>query len=267
MTFAIPHKDCSTFLKLCIESIHAHSGQMDYQIIVADDCSEEGEFASARGLVGDKVSLTRFHSPKGHPFALEWLYGRAKSRYVVILDQDAMLLSDKWVDLLEEFRRNNELLAVGLRDKFINRCSPQMLHPAFLLLDKERCDQRLAHPFFFGERPGYSTYQVHVEEPYHALTCKALACCPKSVHYLENHQTKYGFGSVGYCEVVEARIVYHQWYSGRTKTLKENDLIDNIPVGRIRAPVSHFLEDYEKGSVDLSPVDYPSCEAVLEFHP
>lgn len=267
VTFVIPHKDCSTFLRLCIESIHAQARQLDYQILVADDCSDEEEFARAKGLVSDMVSVTRFHSPKGHPFALEWLYGRARSKYVVILDQDAMLLSGKWMDFLEDFRSDSDLLVVGLRDKFINRYSPEMLHPAFLILDKERCDQRLTHPFFFGDRPGYGNYQVHVEEPYHALTCKALACSPKSVRYLESHQTKYGFGSVGYCGVAEARVVYHQWYSGRIKTLKDDDLIDNIPVSRVRAPVSMFLEDYKNGAVDLRPVHYPSCEDVFGPNP
>jgi glycosyltransferase involved in cell wall biosynthesis len=253
-TFLIAHKDCSVFLKLCVDSICRYASNINYEVIIADDFSNEQEFSEATKLVSDRVRLYRHEVRRGHPFMLEWLYNRANSKYVVILDQDAILLSVGWQELFEEFSKNEHLLLIGARDQCLIRNSPQMVHPSFILLNKERCAKGLKPPYFFGRLRSYGKFEIGQPEQHHVLTCKVLLNNAKSVEYLENYQTKYGFGTVSYFGSKEKAIVYHQWYSGRIYKYNNDEMIDGFPVAKIRDSVNNFLRDFENNKLDLREI-------------
>jgi len=252
-SFLVAHKDCIGFLEVCIQGIVRHAGSIDYEILVVDDASETVDLAGL-GRLSDRLSVYQFRECGGHPCALQWLYYRARAPHVVILDQDAVLLSNHWHRFLAEFQRRPELLMIGVRDQCRLRRSPQMLHPSFILLNKDRCEARLRPPFFFGPKPGAEKYQFGPEEPYYALFCKALLLNAGSLHYLEQYQTRYGFGTVAYLDQPDQPVIYHQWYSGRVHTLQDDQTIDGFPVRTLREATQRFPQDQKAGAIDLSPV-------------
>jgi len=253
-TILIAHKNASEFVRACLHSLETHGGQVPYEVIVADDCSDAAEFSRLLTIRHPYLRLYRFRTPHGHSFVLEWLYQRARSQYVLILDQDTLLLSNRWEGLLDEIARDQRLILIGMRDLHSNRASPRMVHPSFLLIDKTRCNGRLQRPLFFGERPGYENYQIGQEEPYHALSCKALRWNPHSIGYLDTHPTRYGLGCVGYYQEIGHPVVYHQWYSGRLHKLSDDDRIDGSPARTFREGINRFWQDYRKGELDMRQV-------------
>lgn len=253
-TFLIPHKDCAKFLKLCVNSIQQNAKSISYEIIIADDASSEQEFLQVLELLQPGITIYRFANKHGHPFVLEWLYSRARSQYVVILDQDAMLVSRYWENLFHEFDVSAQLLLIGVRDQYVIRWSPQMVHPSFLLINKKRISTALKGPFFFGDKPFYEKYQIGYPESYHALSCKALAFHSDSIRYLESYKTKYGFGSVAYHQSIENLIIYHQWYSGRINSLEDSQVIDGFSVRTLRDGLNNFFDDHSSGKLNFEPV-------------
>jgi hypothetical protein len=169
------------------------------------------------------------------------------------MDQDALLLGDHWARFLTEFHNHPELLMIGVRDQCRLRGSPQMLHPSFILLNKQRCEARLRPPLFFGPKPGAEKYQFGPEEPYYALFCKALELNPGTIKYLEQYQTHYGFGTVAYLDGPDDRVIYHQWYSGRVHTLRDEETIDGFPVRDLRSATERFLQHHKENRIDLTP--------------
>lgn len=243
ITFIVPHKDCSTYLKLCVESIRTFAKGLNYKIIVADDCSDRSEYNSIKALVATDLDLYRFNKNRTHPFVLEWLYNQTRSQYVVVIDQDSILLKNYWENFINEFQTHPELLLIGIRDDCLIRHSPQMLHPSFIMLNKKKCNKVLKKPLFFGKKINYENYTIKANEPYHSLTCKALHYNCKSIKYLDTYQTKYGFGTIGYYKQEDNPIVYHQWYSGRIYLLNENEIKDGFKVKDIKYGIMLFLRD------------------------
>lgn len=263
-SFVIPHKDCPTFLEICLNSIHRYANNLNYEIIITDDFSQQEKFEDVKKRVSSKVSLYRFKSHKSHSFALEWLYHRAHSPYVIVLDQDSLLVSPYFQELIEKIQNENQILLFGLRDQCLIRCSPLMVHPAFLLLHKERCNQRLQAPLFFGEKPLYQNYKIGCPEPYHSLSCKALSFDPASIGYLDTHQTKYGFGTIGYFEHVDNPVVYHQWYSSQVYNLFDESAIDSNPMPFLKGAADDFCEDCRNNQLDFKPVHYKDSNDAVD---
>ena len=149
-TFIVAHKNNSEFLALNIKSIHRQSKGLNYNIIIADDCSDLSEFSRIKTNIDSRVTIYRFQKPMGHSFIIEWLFHRTKSPYVVLLDQDALLLSEAWQSLIDRFQYNDNLLVVGMRDKCRIRNNPKMVHTSFIIFQKERCMKAIHRPLFFG---------------------------------------------------------------------------------------------------------------------
>ncbi len=225
---------------------------MEFEIIVVDDGSQPTDLGRI-AKISPRISLFRFAEGGGHPNALQWLYCRARAPLVVIMDQDAVLLDDHWDSFLAEFERRPELLLIGVRDQCRLRNSPQMLHPSFILVHKERYDATLSPPFFFGPKPDEGNYRFVPEEAYYAFFCKALRQNADSIQYLEQYQTHYGFGTVAYLDRPDRRVIYHQWYSGRVHAFKDDDILEGFRVGDLRDATQRFLRDHRNGNVDLSP--------------
>lgn len=254
-TFLIPHRNCSNFIMLSIESIERNCEGIKYKIIVADDASNVDEFykIKIKFKTNKNIEIYRFKKLKSHPFILEWLYHRAKSIYVIILDQDSILISEEWKNLINEFVKKDKLMLIGIRD---NRDSFQMVHPSFILMNKVRINRFIKPPFFYGERPHYERYRIGQSEPQHAISCKALAFSPSSLDYLDTYRTKYALGTVGYYQTRENAIVYHQWYSGRIFSYKDDVLLDGFVVGNIKKGINEFINAYSANSLDLTPENY-----------
>ena len=100
-TFVISHKNCAEFAGLCVESIKRNAAHISYEILIADDNSEDSEFSVIKKVAAPGVCVYRFPQSKGHSYMLEWLYYRAVSKFVVTLAQDTVLLSKIWVRLLD----------------------------------------------------------------------------------------------------------------------------------------------------------------------
>lgn len=255
ITFIIPHFECAEFIIMAISSIESKVS-VPYTILIADDFSDVNEFQKLLTLISRKnISLYRFTKKQEHSSSLEWLYHRAKTEYVVIMDQDAQLLSNSFSIFEQMFRDCPHLLIAGTRDKCMNRNSPLMIHPSFAILNKKRINKRLKTPLFLGGKYVQSKFQIHVAEPYHTLSQKSLHYHKDSIYYLEVHQTKYGFGSVTYFERPYIPIAYHQWYSGRTNLKKDDEIMDGLKISDIKKGICEFKNDYKFGKLDLSRVE------------
>ena len=158
ITFLIPHKNGAEFIKFCIESIQRNLKDKPYQIMVADDSSDPNEFDKLLELTADNVSLYRFAQTQGHGFILEWLFRRIQSTFVVILDQDSILLKSP-ENLLKEFELNHKLLIIGVRDQCVCRNSRDMVHPSFMMIHRERVCQALRGPLFVGYNIPYGSFK------------------------------------------------------------------------------------------------------------
>lgn len=251
-SFLVAHKDCIEFLELCLRGILHHASGLDFEIIVADDDSVGVDLSMIASL-DPRISVYRFRDGRGHPQALQWLWYRARGEYAVVMDQDAILLGSHWKPFEMDFEARPELLLIGVRDQCRLRGSPEMLHPSFIMAHKGRCDVRLGRPLFFGPKPNASKYRFAPQEEYYAFFCKALDQNPRSIRYLDQHQTKYGFGTIAYRDDHAQPVIYHQWYSGRVSRLGEDELIDNLfKVSELRESNRQFLRDHRAGVADLS---------------
>jgi glycosyltransferase involved in cell wall biosynthesis len=250
LTFIIAHYNCADFLEICLDSIRAFTpGSVSYRITVGDNGSNPGQLERVRQLLKPGEDLHQFPKPHCHVTILETLYQLANSRYVVVLDQDCVLLSGEWLKLLDDLQPQSKLLA-GARDLCAIRHSPRMIHVSFVLLDKKRISDCLSGPLFFGEVPGYDSYQIRQAEPYHALTCKALQYHPDAIVYLEPlNSMDYGFGT--FWRRGREPIAYHQWYSGRISDFRTDSIIDGISIQWISGANQNFLNDYRNHRVKI----------------
>jgi glycosyltransferase involved in cell wall biosynthesis len=230
---------------------------LNLEIIVADDGSVGADFSTIASM-DPRISVFRFRDGRGHPQALQWLWYRARGEYVVVMDQDSILVGNPWKPFEMEFEDRPELLLIGVRDQCRLRGSPEMLHPSFIMAHKERCEARLARPLFFGPKPGAAKYRFAPVEEYYAFFCKALDWNPRSIRYLDQHQTKYGFGTIAYRDQPDQPVIYHQWYSGRVHGLGDDALIDNLfKVSVLRESSRQFLREYREGVADLTERELP----------
>jgi glycosyltransferase involved in cell wall biosynthesis len=241
LTFIIAHYNEPDFLELCLESIRQWT-PLPYRILVGDNDSLPEQAAAARRLLSAEDRLLSFPRPFHHHTILQALYEEATTRYIVVLDQDCLLLSEAWFKLFDDLQPPYRLL-VGARDQCTIRSSPRMVHVSFVILDKERIKRRIAGPLFFGELPGYKKYRIGQVEPYHTLSCKALQYHPDAIVYLEPQTVnEYGFGTY-WCRENKV-IAYHQWYSGRVEALGSQDSIDGYSVEALKNAKERFIEDY-----------------------
>jgi len=249
-TFLIPHKNCTQYLNMCIDSIYKKCTNFKYEILICDDFSTYNEFSRIKNIPAD-MKIYRFLTPKGHPFALQWLFYRAHSEYVVILDQDAIIMTKHLEVLFDRFNMNSKLLVLGMLDPRTEKQDKKMLHPSFMLINKKRCDSLLKNPLFFDDK-FKTSYKNVCNEKYYSLTLKALAIDSNSVEYLKTIKTKYGHGVFGYLDNYKEPIVYHQWYSGRIYNMDDNAKIDNeFTVKDIKATSQMFIDDYYNNSIKI----------------
>ena len=263
ISFIIAHRDAVDFLANCIQSIVRHAANIPHEILILDDASHSADFEAIKGL-SPRLTLYRSDQGGGHPEALQWLLYRARGRFVVTLDQDSVLLSAPWTRFAERFDQNPDLMMIGVRDQCFLRQSPAMLHPSFIMLHRARCRSRLGMPLFFGPKPGAEKHRFSPEEDYYSMFCRALQQSSHSLGYLDQHQTRYEFGTVAYDGDPTRPVVYHQWYSGRTSQMKDTELIDGLfRVGELRAYAREFLKDSAADCLDLTsrninPIPAPS---------
>jgi glycosyltransferase involved in cell wall biosynthesis len=253
VTFLIAHYNCPEFIEICLDSIRRFCS-IPYQITVGDNGSKPEYLDKLHRLLQPGDELYEFSKPDWHTDILEKLYRKVTTRYTFILDQDCVLLSPEWVKLLDELKPPHRLM-VGARDYCCIRNSPSMVHASFLLLDKTRIDENLTGPLFYGEKPGYETYQIEQPEPYHALPCKALQFNPDSIVYLEPLSApNYGYGTF-WC-YHNLPLAYHHWYSGRAEGFSPWVFFEGRPIRWFQKNKNRFIHDYQTGRIQI-PDDQP----------
>jgi glycosyltransferase involved in cell wall biosynthesis len=254
ISFVVAHWNAPRFVAQLIESIQRHTRNCRYEILIVDDASELQAFNEVQRLA-EPDRITRFLSSGGHSRSLEWGFHRSRGEYVVIIDQDALIVTDDWLALVESFNDNPELIVIGVRDKVPGlRNSPQMHHASFMMIHRERCLEKLRPPYFFAEAPRYPDSRVGQSEPYHLLTCKCLALSARTVGYLESYRTKYGLSTASFYPPSNQPLIFHHWFSGRISGLKDSDRIDGLLVSDLRAAQQQFHSDLAAESLDLTPV-------------
>lgn len=252
-SFLIAHWNAPQFVAQLLACIGRHNKRIPHEILVIDDVSGSRALRQPqRPREPDRI--TRFLSPGGHSRSLEWAFHRCRGEYVVILDQDALILTDHWLDLLNDFRTNPELLLIGVRDKVPGlRNSPQRHHASFMIMHRKRCLQKLGplhfppaadlsgHPHRPSRTLPSSHMQVlHIVAPNRRLS-GGLSHQVRRLHgdLLSARQTTAGFES----------LVFR-----RLSDLHNSDRISGLLVADLRESQQGFHHNLSLNSLDLAPV-------------
>jgi hypothetical protein len=245
LAFGLVHYEAPDFLHVALGAVAAHHPDAPVTVLDNGSCDDALAEAEAALAACPRATLLRGHGDKPrHTVALQALFDRALAagvRTVVFLDQDAMLLRP--VDGLRPLLEEGALL-VGARDavrlprddgplsKGWMRSAPLCVHPSFLLLEPRRVAEALG-PRPFAEHPlAARAAQAGgwEPEPYHGIAMRALP----HVQFLETRVSD-ALPPLTFYEVDGHAYACHAWYSARTTGHGDDDTVDGLPVGWLRA--------------------------------
>jgi GT2 family glycosyltransferase len=115
-------------LEECIRAVHDSSPSIPFEIIVVDNCSDDGSCELARGEI-PTVRLIRNNFNTGYGYAANQGFKESTGDYVLFLNPDIKVTRGCIDHLVEHLRRDNDLGAVaayyvrpdGTLDKYYNR--------------------------------------------------------------------------------------------------------------------------------------------------
>jgi hypothetical protein len=204
-----------------------------------------------------------------HSALLNFLLRKAKTEFVVFLDQDCVLLNrlDSLIDAVEQGAmlagpRDQMLVDYPLRSGERPNFKPQYLrkfgdyvHASLMVLRPAKVRAQ------FGNRPFHwkKSFGEQNHEKYHGLSHLLQKSNPKSVLLLDSVHTAYGLGMVYYHG--EKLLAYHNWYSGRV--FKQTGTMDGIKIDTLVQSMERFLRDYKANRLnfDLPPRIASAVEA------
>lgn len=173
ISVCIAHYQGPDLIDACIASVRAQAGGLDVEIIVHDDASSDGSAAHIRERHPD-VRLIESEQNVGFCIANNRMAAAARGDYLLLLNNDATLLSDALTTLLAEAQRlarpailtlpqydadTGELLDIGcLLDPFLNpvpnsaaaRGEVGTVHGACLWIPRELWRELGGFPEWFG---------------------------------------------------------------------------------------------------------------------
>lgn len=234
MAFCIVHWNAPHFLLLNVkrlELLHPES-----KIYVFDNASSEANLQTVLSGLKDYENVTLFSSKRDysntwacHIMGLQFLLNYAAQKSdatVTFLDQDCMLANR--VDDLADRLDGRKTILIGVKDyveiphdygplkKGTLRNFPNVVHGSFMMM------QPLVIRNLFG---GKSFIDGRSFEPYHGIARKAAG----KTLFLETQMhaeipllTRYVYGGKTYA--------WHSWYSSRTVGMKDNEVLNGLPV-------------------------------------
>lgn len=245
LVFGIVHWNAPHFLTLNVKQLRRLHPES--KIYVFDNASSSQNFeAVVKGLEGYE-NVTLFSNRKDYSqtwacqiMGLQFLLNYAEKQgdsVMAFLDQDCMLVNR--VDDLAS-KLNGDTLLVGVRDyvekthdyellkKGLFRMYPDAVHSSFMMM------QPCVVNKLFGDE---SLFDGYLFEAYHGLSKKAKG----KIVFLETEMhpeipmlTRYFYGDKTYA--------WHSWFSSRVYGMKNDEVLNFLPVAWIRNAVNQAYE-------------------------
>jgi hypothetical protein len=128
------------------------------------------------------------------------------------------------------------------------------IHASLMVVNAPRIRQ------LFGRRPFNWRKEwtgQHIEK-YYGLCRRLELTCPGLIEPLQSQHTAYGLGMVYLHQ--EARIAYHNWYSGRL--FKAGGIVGRLDPAWISEQARRFLADYWHGTLDFGLPQRPDDKPI-----
>ncbi len=160
------------FLERCIESLQEHTDYSNYEIIVADNLSDEPRTVDY--LAGLKHKVLRIAHPESGRFSFAYVNNQAAAHasgeYLLFLNDDTEALEPRWLRAMVGVLQNPEVGAVGAKLLYPDR---RIQHAGVLLGGGARGLARHAFRLAGGDYGGYLSF-AQVMRNYSAVTAACL---------------------------------------------------------------------------------------------
>ena len=100
------------YLDGCLESIYKYTENINYEIIVVDNLSDDGTIEMMESKYKD-VILIKEKSNRGVSISRNIVLKRAQGRYIAILDADTELVENSFYKIIKYLEDNNDIGLIG----------------------------------------------------------------------------------------------------------------------------------------------------------
>ncbi|NOR72208.1 MAG: glycosyltransferase, partial [Methylomarinum sp.] len=125
ISIIIPTKDQLPLLKACIDSILEKTSYPNYEVIVMDNQSVEAEtlqyFDNLKQANSNKVRVIEYAKPYNFSAINNFAAEQATGDYLVLLNNDTMVLQQKWLQGMLNQAQRSEVGVVGVKLVFPNK--------------------------------------------------------------------------------------------------------------------------------------------------
>ncbi len=117
VSIIIPTRDCGAMLKDCVESILGRTAYPNYEILVVDNGSTEHGALEYLGSLEsrERVRVIRYPQEYNYSAINNYAARLAGGEYLVLLNNDTVVLRPDWLERMLEHAQRPEIGAVGVR--------------------------------------------------------------------------------------------------------------------------------------------------------
>ena len=172
ISIIVPTKDQLPILQRCIESLLEKTAYANYELLIVDNNSETPEalawFAGVEAMGDSKVRILRYPHPFNYSAINNMAAREARGEYLVLLNNDTAIISERWLDELLNHAQRPEVGIVGAKLLYPDG---RIQHAGVVLGLRGPAD----HPFI-GEPMDAAGYmqRLQVDQNYSAVTAACL---------------------------------------------------------------------------------------------
>jgi len=123
ISIIIPTYNSGSILKYCVDSIIKNTKKIKYEIIIVDDCSNDGStnFLKDKIIYKNKVKLYNLKNNKGVGYCRDFGARKSKYKYIVYVDADLIIKKNSINYLINSYKKNQTNVgSVGAIPNFKN---------------------------------------------------------------------------------------------------------------------------------------------------
>jgi GT2 family glycosyltransferase len=126
VSIVIPTRNAMGLLRKCVESIRSHTSYPNYEILVIDNMSDDSDIIEylEKETSLNRLKVVRYDRPFNHSEMNNLVVAGINSEFVVLMNNDIEVLSEKWLE---------QLLGVTELDKKIAMVGCMLLYPMGLV--------------------------------------------------------------------------------------------------------------------------------------
>lgn len=177
VSIVIPTRNSYDDVKLCVDSIIAQSTYKNYEIIIADNNSDDPNmeilYATYKKRLRDRFKVTYLKIPFNYSRINNLAVKEANGKYLIFLNNDTSVISDNWIETMLGFAQFDRIGCVGAKLWYFD---DTIQHAGVIL----GCGGVAKHTFLNVNRnnPGYFG-RLYVDYNYTAVTAACLMVSKK----------------------------------------------------------------------------------------